>query len=101
MERKTELATQYLSRKLFPRKDEPLRVLSKKPYGYCECKGYTQSCIHGLYSVSHDSWKAMQAAEVERHNDVPTEAGNTGGKYVVERIVSHKDDYEGSKSLKQ
>lgn len=60
--------------------------------------------IHNIVSIDHitlakTAKKAMQATKVERHGEVQWEAANTRGEYVVERIVCHKDDYEGTKYL--
>lgn len=41
----------------------------------------------------------MQATETERHDDEPFKADSTRGEYVVERIVCHMDDREGTKPL--
>lgn len=43
----------------------------------------------------------MRATKLNRHDDVPQEAGKTGDECVVERIVGHRDDYEETKYLVQ
>lgn len=42
--------------------------------------------------------ETMQATELERHDDVPVEARNTGDEYVVKRVY-HKDEKDGTKYL--
>lgn len=43
-------------------------------------------------TLSETAGEAMKDAEIERHDDVLLEAGNTGEEYVVERIVLHEDN---------
>lgn len=100
MRGETNTATQDPSRKLIPKKVGLFWVIQL--LNHTVTVGVID--IHNVVSIDRITLAkraedAMQATVVERHDNMPLEADNTGDGHVVERTVRHKDDQERTNYL--
>lgn len=84
MKEKTDVVAQDPSMNLVPRKDGPFRVLQVGNHMVTvNVNGIRIVISINRTTLARTAKKAMQATEVERHDEVPLEACNTNDEYVA------------------
>lgn len=85
---------------LYPKTDEAIKVTQVENHAVTvEVNSILNMVSVDYITLANTANEAMQEINVKLHDQMPLEADNTGGEYVMERIVRHKNDHEGAEYI--